>query len=265
MRGCSNPWPSFPSCTYRRRAPSPTSLPPTRPERPRVYPASTAAGWNWSRSPSLSNWPSGRSGIAATRVRRTLVTPDIPPAPRNGGACMPFRDAAVAGAPLRASRRYRTTPTREPHELRLRTRSPGFPGRQPRHRTLRTVHSRRQRRAARQAAAPRRAAGRLPQRPAAAEHHPRADDERRGRRGLWPGLGRRRHRLPRLPPARQPGAPALAADPDGGGAGQHAPERGPARQRRRSAPPPGAHHRRAEERGLSPGDGRRAGVLPARP
>lgn len=42
-------------------------------------------------------------------------------------------------------------------------------------------------------------AGRLPQRPAAAEHHPRADDERRGRRGLRPGLGRRRHRLPRLP------------------------------------------------------------------
>ena len=233
---------------------------------PARLPASTAAGWNWSRSPSLSNWPSGRSGIAATRVRRTLVTPDIPPAPRNGGpaCCMPFRDAAVAGAPLRASRRYRTRPTREPHELRLRTRSPGFPGRQPRHRTLRTVHSRRQRRAARQAAAPRRAAGRLPQRPAAAEHHPRADDERRGRRGLWPGLGRRRHRLPRLP-VRQPGAPALATDPDGGGAGQHAPERGPARQRRRSAAPPGAHHRRAEERGLSPGDGRRAGVLPARP
>ncbi|MGA4815171.1 hypothetical protein ACPA9J_07175 [Pseudomonas aeruginosa] len=54
-------------------------------------------------------------------------------------------------------------------------------------------------------------------------------------------------------------------DPDGGGAGQHAPERGPARQRRRSAAPPGADHRRAEERGYHPGDGRRAGVLPARP
>ena len=54
---------------------------------PARLPASTAAGWNWSRSPSLSNWPSGRSGIAATRVRRTLVTPDFPPAPRNGGAC----------------------------------------------------------------------------------------------------------------------------------------------------------------------------------
>ncbi len=43
------------------------------------------------------------------------------------------------------------------------------------------------------------------------------------------------------------------------------PSEGSARQRRRSAAPPGAHHRRAEERGLSPGDGRRAGVLPARP
>ncbi|MCY1438976.1 hypothetical protein D9M71_551940 [compost metagenome] len=77
-------------------------------------------------------------------------------------------------------------------------------------------------------------------------------------------MGRRRHRLPRLPAARQPGAPAVAADSHRRGAGQHASRRGQAGGYRRPAPCAGQGDRPVESRRLPPGDGLRAGVLPAR-
>lgn len=105
-----------PSCTYRRR----TLLYQLRqPGRNARALRKHSRCWNWSRLPSLSNWPSGRSGIAATRVRRTPVTPDfLRPCATAGPACRCWyaaprrcrRSAAASIATLP------TRPTREPHE-----------------------------------------------------------------------------------------------------------------------------------------------------
>ena len=149
-------------------------------------------------------------------------------------------------------------------DFRPRAGSLGLPRAQPRYRADRAVHPRRQWRAARQAAAPRGAAGAVPERPATTEHHARPVHPGRGRRGLRPGLGGGRYRLPRLPAARQPGAPALAADPHRRGAGIDASQRRPAGHAGRSASVAGAGDRAARGRRLPPGDGLRTGVLPAR-
>ena len=107
VRGCSNPWPGFPSCTYRRRAPCPTSLPPTRPERPRVYPqAQPLAGTEPLALPlELAFWALWHCRRASAGCSSRLIS--LRP-PASGGPTSPLH-----AVPRRCRRRRRRCERRD--------------------------------------------------------------------------------------------------------------------------------------------------------
>src|SRR5690606_30922765 len=153
----------------------------------------------------------------------TLFSSTTPTIPVDG-------QSAIHPKPLPRWKSLRGCPPYERlHDAICRSaRSPRFSATASRGAQHRADADRRQRHPARQAAAPRRAAGHLRERPAAAQFDPGADHPGRGRGRERPGLGSGRRRLLDLPHPRQPDPAALACGAHRPATGQHASDRGPA-------------------------------------